>query len=707
MATKQVTVVAPDGQKFTITAPADATDEQILAYAQQNFGSAAAQPRERTLGETALGASRAFQQGAFMGWADELEANTEATLRRGKERPAPRERGLGFVDTVRERLSADPRFDELEREAVDRIRDEQAQFASENPVSNFGLNLAGGVLPFIATRGLAAPVQAARTPPRLATTGLGALTGATTGAVAGAGAADDTGRGRGALTGGIFGGIFGGATPAVMAGARSARGTVRNLFKGELPEEQITTRAQDLILKMLGRDRMSPDDASKRAADMARVGVEDFNLADMGANMRARLGLSARTPGVARSEIEENLNARAGRLGPDLQTAAERAAGLRRTDTTALNRSLVRQMREAARPAYEAAYATGFARDPRIFSAMTNAKGELLPQFRGAFREAQKLAEMEGRKLNIGYATSEAGQQIPVFDVRTLDDIKGGMDALIERQRDSVTGRLTEEGKILVADQRRFLNLIDEAVPEYGAARAQYAGDRAMIDALKLGREALRMGADDWREFAEEFRSMLPAERNAALAGLVDDIGLQIERRAQVSGSTRAPDVTNLLTSQQAADRLRALLPTPQAFDDFMANVTARSRQMQTRNAALTGSPTSEMRQEAAEVASEGLLDDIISSASQGRVMPALVGGARRFVDERLSGITEPVQRKVAQALTLTGPDLQRYLATLTQRERDVVLEQLERAGKRINVATAAGGVAGRENTQGRYEERR
>lgn len=697
MATKQVTVIGPDGQKFIVTAPADATDEEVLAYAQQHFGDAV-EP-ERGLWETTRDAGRAFVQGLSLGWGDELEASARAA-------PGGFAGVLANPTLAAVQGTSSPRYPQL----LEQIRGEQAQFARDNPVSNFGLNLAGGLAPLLLTMGQSAPLQAGgatlTAPARLATTGRAALGGSATGAVAGAGAADDTGRGRGALTGAAFGGIFGGATPALMAGARNAYGVARNLFKGELPEERITTRAQDLILKMLRRDRMTPDDAGKRAKDAARVGVEDFNLADMGANLRARLGLAARTPGLARSETEEVLNARAGRLGPDLQAAVARAAGMPRQDSTALRESLIGRMRANAEPAYEAAYAKGFVRDPRVFAAMTNAKGELLPQFRSALDEAARIARMEGRKLDISYTADAAGNPVPVFDVRTLDYIKRGMDSLIEKQRDPF-GRMTQEGRILANDQRRFLELIDEAVPEYGAARAQFAGDRAMVEAVTRGREALRMGADDWRELANDFARMTPAEKQAVIAGLVDDIGLQIERRAQVSGSTRAPDVTNFLTSQQAAERLRVLLPTPQAFDDFMANVAARSRQMQTRNAALTGSPTSEMRQEAAEVANEGLLNDIISSISQGRVMPALVGGARRFVEERLGGITEPVQRKVAQALTMSGPDLQRFLARLTKRERDVVLQQLRRAGKRVGAAAAVGGAAGRENTQGRYEPNR
>lgn len=697
MATKTYTVTGPDGKKYRVTAPETATREQILARVRAQAEAAAEQrATPSTLETTVRDVPREVIGGLTFEFGDEAEALGATAARHmgpyGGLMPSPMREAIGGGITGYQMGRGEPTTYGGE---VERIRGEREEFRRRNPVTASALNIAGAAVPALLTMGASTGVSAPGMTAQMLRAG---RVGAGQGALAGAGAAEgDLGnRAKGAAFGGLVGGVLGGLVPPAAASARRLVETGRNILFSP-NQKQVLTRAQDTLLRALGRDRTTPAEVAERATAGARLGVDDLMMADIaGANTRQRMALAARSPSEGRAVIEEALQGRAGRAGAGLQSDVARAAGMPRQDTTALGETLVERMRANAAPLYERAYAVGPVDDPRIAAYMSR------PQFQAGLREAVKLAQMEGRKLRVHVRRGPDGKEYPVFSVEALDDIKRGVDSLIDAQRDSVTGRLSPEGRVMAKSLNEFLEIIDDAVPEYKAARAQYAGDRALAEALTEGREALRMGADDWRDFAARFRTMTEGERRMAIAGLIDDIGLQLERRARVSGSTKAPDVTGLFTTQQASERLRALLPSQKAFDDFMKAVKLRERQAATRNKALAGSPTMELLSEAGDSAA---LNDIVTSISQGRVVPAVVGLARRAIDRGLGGVDEKVQNELARAMTLTGPELQVYLAGLDARSRMLVAQELERMGYRTGVSALTGSTTGRENVRGRYDE--
>ena len=150
------------------------------------------------------GAVRAFGNGLFLNWGDELE----------------------------NKMTGQP---------VEEIRQEQSDWSRRNPTLDLALGIAGGMAPLVATGGGGALATGGAAGKSVLTrAGLGALYGAGTGAVAGAGAGEDTLENRleNAGYGSLFGAGIGGAMPVAIGGVGRATGRIaRGLGKGPSEKE--------------------------------------------------------------------------------------------------------------------------------------------------------------------------------------------------------------------------------------------------------------------------------------------------------------------------------------------------------------------------------------------------------------------------------------------------------------------------------------
>ena len=142
---------------------------------------------------------------------------------------------------------------------------------------------------------------------------------------------------------------------------------------------------------------------------------------------------------------------------------------------------------------------------------------------RPALKRAIQIARV--KVANRGAALQKDG--IPTMEV--LDRAKGVLDDEIGRYYSRNAKR--DAGDIL-AVKNEFLRLLDEANPEYGAARKIYAGTAEIEDALETGKEFLKPSytADqlakdlaDMGESAREFHKVQVAEEFAALVDKTRD----------------------------------------------------------------------------------------------------------------------------------------------------------------------------------------
>ena len=400
------------------------------------------------------GAGRSLAQGATFGFADELEALTKSLAGQGTY-----EQNLAALELAKQR------------------------YGQQNPKTALATEIAGGLpyalLPFLGTAKYAQMASQAAPMVRAGVTaGASAVTGALTGALGGAGAAGVGERMAGAQAGGTLGGLVGGAAPAVTKGIGMAGSKVVDVTSGIPVVQQVgkavglatgqsvdyANRAKAKLLEALYRDKVSPADLEKMilaSADLEKTitrTTKPVGIADIaGENVRSLADVAQKYPSTARQTAKAALEERAAGQGERIQGDISKYLG-GFTDPFEYTAAIAQRQREVSSPLYQKAYAYGEVTDPNVLKYLE------LPQFKTATKEAQGLLAAEGRTVDMSRPT-----------VETLDNIKRGLDALIFAQIKE--GKLSELGKIYKKKKNEFLSELDTAVPDFGRARAAFAGE--------------------------------------------------------------------------------------------------------------------------------------------------------------------------------------------------------------------------------------
>ena len=113
------------------------------------------------------------------------------------------------------------------------------------------------------------------------------------------------------------------------------------------------------------------------------------------------------------------------------------------------------------------------------------------PSMKEAYKEAQRLAADDGRKLPELFVQNEKGELTlsvkTTPDWRAWDNIKKGLDEVIGSNTNSVTQKLNGKGQAAYNIKRQLLRTLDAANPDYAAARALYGTGRDAADAVLNG----------------------------------------------------------------------------------------------------------------------------------------------------------------------------------------------------------------------------
>jgi len=592
-----------------------------------------------------VGAARAaIGQGLGMGWGDEAEA------------------------WLRSKLSQSPGY----AAELAKINKEYAQYSKENPFVAPALEFTGGAAPALAamlvtpaTGGAAAPAAiaaGARTAgalSRMAANPLarGAVVGGTTGAVTGAGSAQPGERGTGAVVGGTVGTALGGTLPVVIRGGKSLATFARDRLSRD--PGYIENRAAAKVNTALERSGITPKEA---AASMSL---------DRAAGVPSTLANTTR-PTVGLAEIVTAKSERAGDTLADVLEANK--SGIRERVVGQTKRGvgnegnfyqqeddMLQSLRANANNLYDEAYKFGTVNDPTINRVLQN------PRFKSFFDEAKKIADNEKLAAELRgedpskyvlddiFIADEAGNvalsKLP--DVRTLDYIKRGMDAVVNRGYKG-EGMSSAEANSLKDLKKAMVGALDKAtevdgVSAYKTARAQYAGDAEVLDALRTGMSDFRKL--DPEQVVSMMKGFSTAEQEAFKTGAVRNLYATV---MDPSGNINAAQ--RVIGSPEARDRLKALFPSQAKFDLFEAALQRESQLFQQANKILSGSPTAR-RQAGVEAFDEGesAINAFVGNSITGGWVNSLMNLAATTATK--SGISDDVAAKVAKLLSSSKPE--------------------------------------------------
>lgn len=530
-------------------------------FTQESFVKAMDLTRQAGGKVSDFGVGRSAAQGITFGFADEMEALAKSLAGKGTY-----EQNLASLNLAKQ------------------------EYERQNPAKAMTAEVVGGLpyalVPFLGAARYAKMAETASPMIRAGVqAGQAAVTGGVTGALTGAGTADVGQRMAGATSGGTVGTIVGGVAPSATKAIGSAGSKVVDVTSGIPVVQRVgqavglatgqtidsANRAKAKLLEAMYRDSMTPDDLAKLISSTTKpVGIVDV----AGENVKSLADVAQKYPGTSRQAakvaIEERGAGQAERIKADI---AKYLGEFK--DPFDYTQQIAERQKQVSAPLYASAYSYGEVTSPKVLKFLE------LPQFKSAAKEAQNLLAAEGREVDMTRPT-----------VEVLDNIKRGLDSLIEKETDAVTGKKTQLGKIYVQKKNEFLSELDSAVPDYGKARKAFAGDAEIIDATRSGQDFFKLSA---AEAKRAFSALSPSEQEAYRIGAIDSV------KKKIATAKDTADVRKrVFGSAEDRERMRSLFPDNASFNAFEKDMTTEATMRATQEKILRGSQTAE-RQLAAQ----------------------------------------------------------------------------------------------------------
>jgi hypothetical protein len=644
--TREYEVTSPDGRTFTVTAPANASQDEVLAYAQQQFNSA------RQTDPTGVNAARMFGQGVTLGFGDEIEAGVRA-----------------------------PFSDRSYRDIRDDIRSNIAGFRQENPGSALALEVGGGfALPFGALKAVGTTGRAALTgPTALETAKTGFKLGAGTGAIAGAGgAAEMLDVPLDAAVGAGIGGPLGAATPVAV---NTVGGFARRVYDalGIGGKQRALTFAERKMIEALQRDGFTPEQAAQRLREGRDLGVSDMLIADLGPNSQG-LGYSATSvPNRARTDVQNRLFGRAQDEASNIAAQVQRRSGLNSDQMlgTSYIDDLAERQARAARQAYPEAYK--IAVDANPFRPYVGR--EVVER---AYEQARRLADVDGVTLP-PFAEIKNAQSIPT---EVMHQLKRGLDQIVAKETDALTGKMTPFGGAVSKLTKEINDKLKELNPLYAKANREFADSQRLQNSYKEGLDYLKMSEND---LVKKLKGMNAGEREAFRVGLVSKVQ---ERANTLDDST---DFTKaVFGSPKKRSALRYAFDNEDQFKAFTNVIDMQRAMRQTNNRVLGGSPTAGRLTQMDDAGRDPTtMINMARNLAQGNVSQAALGFAGNL-GARSGGLNEQSAEMLARRMFSAAPGRQQQilneLASRASKENQARINSVMRNPAMYSVPAAGQG---------------
>lgn len=566
--------------------------------------------------------------------------------------------GMGFGEEIEAGVRA-PFSDETYKQIRDRLRAQQEQFGKDYPVTQTGLELVGGLA--LPVGGLMAGGKVAGSllgagKTAIGTAAKGAGVGAASGAITGAGTAKELENIPMDMTAGA---VVGGGLGAVVPSAVNLTGkAIKNVIDAA-GFSNANKVASSKIAEILQKENLSPDDAKSILAEYRRLGVPDPVLADLGENLRG-LGYAANiVPSTEKTATAKFLEDRQSELAQRLITGLEQKSGVQSQGKFGFDyiNELTDAQNKAARSAYPKAYRLDLPATP--FRKFVDR-----PVFQQAYENAVKRNELF--KGDEGFVQLPALEQIrnaQFINTNILHEIKKGLDSVIEKETDTITGKMTGYGSDVAKVKREFNDLIKYYNKDYANANAKFADSISLQNAYKDGLDYMKMESS---ELVSKLKKMKPADKEAFRVGMLSDI------RNKYS-TFKGKDATGLVfKSPRQKESLRYAFDSKAQFDDFVDQVKAQEELLKTYQKVRGGSQTQER---AMLTEDAGMAMDVLPQVATGNITGAAMNLARRGA-ARAGGISPESAAIIQQKLFNPSPAGQNKML-------DLLNEQIKKQSQR------------------------
>jgi hypothetical protein len=336
---------------------------------------------------------------------------------------------------------------------------------------------------------------------------------------------------------GFGGNLFGHTVvaPVLKAGTRMVGDLFRNANEGgaRMLAEKIAdnnSSPQKIWEAFLGKQKLNPQATMMEAGP---EGIIDY------------AGTIIRKPGEGREIGTKFLTERQRGATRRVVDNLREATGLDGKSFNQTMKDLTKSRAEAAKPLYDKAHEIGAIVDDQLTRALHN------PEWEAPLVKGLSLAKAEGVPMNELVVMDASGKRVIGYSSKAIDYAKQAFDDKITNLRMSGNNN---EARILAKVRDKAIDRMDAINPDYKAARAQFAGDSAVMDAFEQGKSLFNKH---------------PRDIEDVLAGLKSDSEKEFFRRGFASMAEEAVSKTPGLTGDAAGkvigsdwkdDALRAVL---------------------------------------------------------------------------------------------------------------------------------------------------
>jgi hypothetical protein len=556
--------------------PDDVTEDEAKAFIQKQ--KAASAPREQPQSREPIPAAEAPQE---MGWGEYGEGLVKSAVS-----------GLTFNwsdEALARARSALPGGVPYEQ-ALQEEREQLKKFQGQYPVAAIGSEIAGSIpTAFVPGLGGAKFIQGTARIAEAAKPLIQAgITGFKQGVVGGAGGSEGditTAEGlktmaQDSATGGALGTAIGTGMTALGRAASPVIGRVQEWMNPKKYSEDV---AKMKVLEDLKRSNLTPEQAQAKYEYMESTGATPSYF-DVAPSLTSRAETIAQRPGASGEALTEDVIARQQGQRKRIMEQAKERLDVDKPYFDDVD-DAVKALRTNAAPIYKEAYKAKIPAEAQYELQV------IMDDVNAAFPKASKYAERlflaernKGfRETGTPALISKDFEGLP--KLQQYDYIMRGLSQVKEAETD-VAGKVSQLG-VGAQDLRASLaKVLDESVPEFAAARAQYKGDLEVKNALLNARkEFLRA---DPEELARDWAKMSVAEKEAYRAGALKSI------RDSLFGSADYTDATKRI-GQAVQDRREALniiMPEKMSAKLFENYLEAEARIASNAQRIKSGSPT-------------------------------------------------------------------------------------------------------------------
>lgn len=614
--------------------------QQALALAKARRMRAAAAPQQDAQGfpvETQGGSATnsaavsdlsnrtdaAFQglhNGAFLGFGDNVQGGMNAALGANPLNPSEYFGGMG------------ERYAQGRDQYREQLAGKEAQFPAETTAGN----LAGAMIPALATAPLATGKTMLGTIAR--STGLGAVEG---GAM-GAGYSDGQDVTREAVRGAVLGGVLGAAAPGAVGVARLAKNAVMDPVTGgidALLNRANVGKANRAVGGALKSSGKTQQEISAMLAKAATEGQPEFRLMDaMGLPGQRQASGVARAGGDAGAEIADFLASRQAGQGERVGSFVDEAFATKGTTAAKTTEALTKARGDAANVAYDAARGNAAPVDVRgALGVIDNRIGGM--QGSGVVGDGID-SKLSGYRARLAGDGKGLGPGVTGAELSDFDRVLGVKQAVQDDIGAAVRAGRNNEARELGKLASELDAALEGSSDMYRTANDGFRSASKVIGAVDEGSMMAARGRA--ADTVPAFQAMNADMQGAARIGYGDRLLQQLEANASPTANKAKP----LIQSQKRAAEAEAMALQPELYTNRLGR---ENTMWETQNKALGGSRTADNLADQSAV--DGLASGALGAVRNSRGLVDMGANLLSALGPLAKGQNEATRKLIAQAL--------------------------------------------------------